>query len=152
MGSILLNRPKALNALTLDMIRALDKQLDVSGPFPYTCVCVYVCRLSKPITPLAVPRSTQCRSGFPSLVKQWKTDSAVSLVTLRGAGGKAFCAGGDVVAMAKERGTDGTLRRDFFREEYIVDYKLATYPKPVVALIDGITMGGMVSACVQVGG
>lgn len=106
---ITLARPKALNALNLDMVRA--------------------------ITPKVVA---------------WNTDPSTSVILMDGAGDKAFCAGGDVVDVAKSgrggpdgKGTDGgQLSRDFFREEYILDHMLARLSKPYVALIDGITMGG----------
>src|SRR3712207_4669279 len=82
-GLVTLNRPQALNALTLEMIRAFDPQL-----------------------------------------KAWEADPAIQAVVVRGAGGKAFCAGGDVRAAAEDglkmkRGEgDGALTRAFFFEEY----------------------------------
>lgn len=61
-------------------------------------------------------------------------------------GAKAFCAGGDVVAVVKSgRGGDdgGAMARDFFREEYVLDHILATMEEtPYIAIMDGITMGG----------
>ena len=70
---------------------------------------------------------------------------------MKGAGGKAFCAGGDVVAIAESsKGSDGgELSRSFFREEYVLDYLLATLKKPYIAIIDGITMGGGVGLSVN---
>jgi enoyl-CoA hydratase/carnithine racemase len=94
-----LNRPAALNALTLGMIEGLAASLDA-----------------------------------------WERDARVRLVVLRGAGGKAFCAGGDVRAMYENRGNEANAR--FMATEYALDYRIHTYPKPVVALIDGIVMGG----------
>jgi len=72
----------------------------------------------------------------------WAGDDAIRAVVLRGAGDKAFCAGGDVVALC-DSFRDGTpLHRRFFADEYQLDYLLHRYPKPVVALMDGIVMGG----------
>lgn len=74
---------------------------------------------------------------------EWEHDPAVAVVVLDGAGERGFCAGGDVrtlydqvvVGRADETAT-------FFRVEYAVDARIAEYAKPVVALADGITMGG----------
>lgn len=99
LGLITLNRPKALNALTLDMIRALDAQLI-----------------------------------------EWATDPSIASVMIRGAGEKAFCAGGDVVAL-HQPGND-KLIVEFFRDEYRLNRTIFRYPKPYLALIDGFTMGG----------
>lgn len=76
------------------------------------------------------------------MVRQWASDDAVKVVVLEGAGSKAFCAGGDVVAVAHSTKGDKELSRAFFKEEYILDYHLSQLKKPYVALIDGITMGG----------
>ena len=106
-GWITLNRPAALNALTLNMIRQMDQKL------------------------LA-----------------WVTDPAVAFVVITGAGDKAFCAGGDVKAVAidslalREGKGTGQLASDFFREEYILNNRIHSYPKPYVSLINGIVMGG----------
>jgi enoyl-CoA hydratase len=97
-----LARPKALNALTLEMIRAL----------------------------------------YPRL-RAWAADPAVRAVVIEGEGDRAFCAGGDVRAVyesVKTRPSD--MHRVFFAEEYQVNRLIHRYPKPYVALIDGITMGG----------
>jgi enoyl-CoA hydratase len=109
-----LNRPKALNALNLAMIEALDPQL-----------------------------------------RAWESDPGVRAVVIRGAGDRAFCAGGDVRAcwdagLAMKRGEgDGRLTREFFRGEYRLNRRIHAYPKPYVALIDGITMGGGVGLSVH---
>lgn len=73
----------------------------------------------------------------------WAADSAVTRVIVRGAGEKAFCAGGDIRALhdlGKAGDVDAAL--SFWREEYQVNALIARYPKPYVALIDGIVMGG----------
>ena len=103
LGIVTLNRPRALNALSLGMIRALDRAL----------------------------------IGFAQ-------DDAIGAVLIRGAGEKAFCAGGDVRALVvAPAGLDkAQLARDFFAEEYRLNLRIHTFPKPFVALIDGVTMGG----------
>ena len=108
-GRITLNRPKALNALDLPMIRAIAAAL----------------------------------AG-------WRDDPAVHAVTIEGAGGRAFCAGGDIRAIR-----DAALAGDtasvhaFFSEEYAVNRMIAEYPKPYIALIDGICMGGGIGLSVH---
>ena len=99
-ATVTLNRPDALNALSLDMLRRLDALLD-----------------------------------------QWQHSSLVRTIILRGAGDRAFCAGGDVRAVYQDvlAGRDPT---EFFRVEYALDYRIHTFPKPIVAVIDGIVMGG----------
>ncbi len=74
----------------------------------------------------------------------WEKDPKVKAVILRGAGDRAFCAGGDVVGLYREMkdGSGGTLRRDFFRDEYIVNRRIYRFAKPWISLIDGIDMGG----------
>lgn len=101
-GTLLMNRPKALNALDQPMI-----------------------------------------DGFAAAIAQWRDDPAVALVLLEGAGGKAFCAGGDVRAMraAVLAGDLATVNR-FFSSEYAVNQGIAEFPKPWVSLIDGVCMGG----------
>jgi enoyl-CoA hydratase len=105
---VTLNRPKALNALTLGMIREMQPQMDA-----------------------------------------WATDDAVKAVVIRGAGEKSFCAGGDVRAVW-QAGKDGDrLTRDFFYEEYKLNRTIHAFPKPYVALIDGIVMGGGIGVSVH---
>lgn len=106
-GLVTLNRPKALNALTLGMIRLFDPQL-----------------------------------------RAWAADPAIKAVVIQGAGEKAFCAGGDVVSLyeagkaARGGQGDGANIRAFFSEEYVLNRLIKNLPKPYVALIDGISMGG----------
>jgi enoyl-CoA hydratase len=100
-GLITLNRPRALNALTLTMVGALRRQLAA-----------------------------------------WADDPAVGCVVIRGAGDRAFCAGADIRAL-RQSGLDGTsYARDFLREEYLLNSQIKHYPKPYIALIRGICMGG----------
>jgi enoyl-CoA hydratase/carnithine racemase len=69
-------------------------------------------------------------------------DPEVYAVLIKGSGDKAFCAGGDIRALYQSFQESGSLHREFFIKEYPLDYSLYSYPKPYVALLDGITMGG----------
>lgn len=116
-----LNRPKALNALSLEMCNQLKT--------------------------LLVERINVA-------------DSTVGAFVVKGNGGKAFCAGGDVKSIWQElaslesenaplgSGKPGYLHTDFFRQEYIMNYLLGTSLKPQVSLWDGIVMGGGVGVSV----
>ncbi|NUX56629.1 enoyl-CoA hydratase/isomerase family protein [Paraburkholderia youngii] len=76
------------------------------------------------------------------LVEQCRTDPGIVALVLKGAGDKGFCAGGDVREVHR-LATQGDPRwLAFFVDEYRLDYALHTFPKPVVALLDGIAMGG----------
>ncbi|NIF51569.1 enoyl-CoA hydratase/isomerase family protein [Burkholderia sp. Ax-1724] len=101
-GFIELERPKALNALSTGMIRAMHAALD-----------------------------------------QWREDPEVLAVVVRSQHARAFCAGGDIRFMyeAAQRG-DQASRDTFFTEEYRLNHAIFTYPKPYVALMNGIVMGG----------
>jgi enoyl-CoA hydratase len=85
----------------------------------------------------------------------WAADPAVAMVVVRGSGDRAFCAGGDVRAvyedgLARKRGeSDGALLRGFFFDEYRMNRRIKTFPKPYIALIDRITMGGGVGLSVH---
>lgn len=98
LGLLTLQRPAALNALDLGMVRALTKALDA-----------------------------------------WAADDGVTVVAIRGEGPRAFCAGGDIRAWVAE-GPQSALA--FLVEEYRLNHRIAAYPKPFVALMHGITMGG----------
>ncbi|HZZ24233.1 MAG TPA: enoyl-CoA hydratase/isomerase family protein [Roseiarcus sp.] len=101
-GVIVLNRPEALNALTLTMVRLIAAALD-----------------------------------------EWEGDGAVDRIVLLGAGERAFCAGGDIRRLYDlGRASDHDAQLTFWREEYQLDRRIKTYPKPIVALVDGIAMGG----------
>jgi enoyl-CoA hydratase len=107
-GLITLNRPKALNALTLAMVREMHPQL-----------------------------------------AEWARDPQIAHVVVRAAGEKAFCAGGDIRQL-RDWGQAGDRRiRDFYREEYRLNTFIKRYPKPYVALVDGIVMGGGVGVSVH---
>jgi len=85
------------------------------------------------------------------VIPGWERDPAIKAVVLRGAGDRAFCAGGDVTNLYREsrENPSGTLRRDFFRDEYIVNRRIYRYAKPWISLIDGIDMGGGVGLSVH---
>ncbi len=104
-GRITLNRPKALNALSLDMIRALTEAL-----------------------------------------LRWREDPRVEVVTIRGTGKEgpfgAFCAGGDIRFFHRAALAGDPRLEDFFTEEYTLNHLVHRYPKPYVAFMDGIVMGG----------
>ena len=104
-GCITLNRPKALNALSLDMVRAITQAL-----------------------------------------KGWRDDPHVLAIVVRGMGKEgpfgSFCAGGDI-RFFHEAALSGDERLDaFFTEEYSLNHLIHTYPKPYIAFMDGIVMGG----------
>lgn len=100
-GIITLNRPKALNALTLGMVRAMMLQL-----------------------------------------KAWAQDTHVQAVVIRGAGDRAFCAGGDIRALYDSGREKTDYASAFWGEEYQLNTLIKEYPKPYVALIQGVVMGG----------
>ncbi len=108
-GRLLLNRPKALNALDLAMIRACSDSLST-----------------------------------------WRDDPHVHAVVIEGAGDRAFCAGGDIRALRDQQVAGDRASVDqFFTEEYALNLMIANYPKPYVALIDGICMGGGIGMSVH---
>ncbi|MCH7861694.1 MAG: enoyl-CoA hydratase/isomerase family protein, partial [Proteobacteria bacterium] len=72
----------------------------------------------------------------------WREDPAVEIVLIDHAEGRGFCAGGDIRMIATSGAGDGSQARDFFRVEYRLNHALFTYAKPIVAFMDGITMGG----------
>ncbi|WP_395628549.1 enoyl-CoA hydratase/isomerase family protein [Sphingorhabdus sp.] len=74
---------------------------------------------------------------------QWRDDPAVKCVVIDHADGRGFCAGGDIAFLRNSAMNDvGESGRQFFHDEYQLNHLLITYPKPVVAFMDGITMGG----------
>ncbi|MBL8544588.1 MAG: enoyl-CoA hydratase/isomerase family protein, partial [Hyphomonadaceae bacterium] len=83
-----------------------------------------------------------CREMIAALLA-WRGDDSVRAVMLDHASGtRGFCAGGDIRMLAASGKADGREAREFFYTEYQLNHLLFTYPKPVVALIDGVTMGG----------
>lgn len=72
----------------------------------------------------------------------WVDDPDVATVLITGAGDRGLCAGGDVVALYDDARTGGDFGERFWRDEYHLDLAIADYPKPVVAVMDGIVLGG----------
>ncbi len=105
LGLITLNRPKALNALSLAMVRELNHVL-----------------------------------------QQWQDDAQVSAVVVRGSNKEgpfgAFCAGGDIRYFHQAALSGDVTLEDFFTEEYSLNHLIQNYPKPYIAFMDGIVMGG----------
>ncbi|MCS3515527.1 enoyl-CoA hydratase/isomerase family protein [Pseudomonas grimontii] len=75
-------------------------------------------------------------------LQAWSDDPQVHAVVLRGAGEKAFCAGGDIRSLYDSFKSGDTLHEDFFVEEYALDLAIHHYRKPVLALMDGFVLGG----------
>lgn len=101
LGILTLNRPAALNALNLTMVRQLSQALD-----------------------------------------DWKSNPAIDAIVLRGAGDKAFCAGGDIRAIYDSVKAGNQDYLTFFAEEYRLVQEIHRYGKPTIALMDGYVMGG----------
>lgn len=104
-GFLILDRPKALNSLSLSMIRKLTQ-----------------------------------------ILLNWRADPGINAVVICSSNDKAFCAGGDIrffydAACANPAGGSALLE-DFFTEEYALNHLIHQYPKPYIALMDGVAMGG----------
>jgi enoyl-CoA hydratase len=100
-GVIRLNRPKAINAVTLEMFRGIDRALD-----------------------------------------EFENDPAVGLILLEGAGERGMCAGGDIRALWESANEGRNLGKVLWREEYLLNARIAKLSKPYVAFMDGLVMGG----------
>lgn len=100
-GHLMLNRPRAINALTHEMVGTIQATLDA-----------------------------------------WVTDPDVKTVLLSGSGDRGLCAGGDIVSIYHDALAKGTASASFWADEYHLDATIAAYPKPFVALMDGIVLGG----------
>ncbi|MFH8839244.1 enoyl-CoA hydratase/isomerase family protein [Streptomyces sp. NPDC017868] len=72
----------------------------------------------------------------------WEHDPAVATVVIEGAGERGLCAGGDIRAIHEDARAGGSASAAFWRDEYRLNARIARYPKPYVALMDGIVMGG----------
>jgi enoyl-CoA hydratase len=82
-----------------------------------------------------------CRAVIDAL-DRWASDAGVEAVLIDHLEGRGFCAGGDIRMIAESGAKDGAEARDFFRTEYRMNHRLFAYAKPIVAFMDGITMGG----------
>jgi enoyl-CoA hydratase len=81
--------------------------------------------------------------AMSAALSEWARDDAIKAVMIDHAEGRGFCAGGDIVLLRESALNDGGVSgRRFFHDEYQLNHQLFTYPKPIVAFMDGITMGG----------
>lgn len=80
--------------------------------------------------------------AIATALAQWADNSAIEAVLIDHAEGRGFCAGGDIRMLAESGKADGKQARQFFFEEYRMNYALFSYAKPVITVMDGITMGG----------
>ena len=80
--------------------------------------------------------------GIDKALDQFETDPAVALVLLEGAGERGLCAGGDIRGLYESSREGGDLGKRFWRQEYIMNARIARFPKPYVAFMDGLVMGG----------
>ncbi|MEZ0606796.1 enoyl-CoA hydratase/isomerase family protein [Paraburkholderia sp. IW21] len=101
---------------------------------------VAIITLNRPSTLNAL--SHEMVQNFASLIECCRTDRNVVAVVLEGAGANGFCAGSDVRSLYRDAMTGIGNWRQFFVDEYRLDYALHRFHKPVVALMDGATMGG----------
>jgi len=97
-------------------------------------------RLNRPKAIHAL-NTAMCRAMLDALTA-WRDDPTVEAVMIDHAEGRGFCAGGDIRMIAESGASDGAEARAFFRVEYQLNHALFTYAKPIVAFMDGITMGG----------
>ncbi|MCZ4080229.1 enoyl-CoA hydratase/isomerase family protein [Rhodococcus sp. H36-A4] len=75
-------------------------------------------------------------------LEKWAVDDEVELVLLTGAGERGLCAGGDIVSIYHDAKEGGSGSKVFWRDEYILNAAIARFPKPYVAIMDGVVMGG----------
>jgi enoyl-CoA hydratase len=85
--------------------------------------------------------TAMCETMSEALLK-WRHNESVEAIVIDHGEGRGFCAGGDVVMLARSGNTDAEEAKRFFFAEYRLNHLLFTYPKPTVAIMDGITMGG----------
>src|SRR4029078_8646966 len=85
--------------------------------------------------------SVGVRRRLDQALREWAVDPHVSLVAIRGEGPRAFCAGGDIRALY-DAGPGSSYTEIFYRHEYALNRRIFRFPKPYVALVDGIVMGG----------
>jgi enoyl-CoA hydratase len=81
--------------------------------------------------------------AMSAALAEWEKDDAIHAVILDHDDGRGFCAGGDIAMLRDSALTDGGVAgRRFFHDEYQLNHQMFTYPKPIVAFMDGVTMGG----------
>ncbi|KQR83197.1 enoyl-CoA hydratase/isomerase family protein [Sphingomonas sp. Leaf343] len=110
-----------------------DILVTVEGPVAYL-------RLNRPKAIHALNLS-MCEA-ITAALEDWRADTAIEAIILDHAEGRGFCAGGDIRMLADSGSGDGSDARAFFATEYRMNHRLFTYVKPIVAFMDGITMGG----------
>ncbi|SDU06083.1 enoyl-CoA hydratase/isomerase family protein [Stappia sp. ES.058] len=88
-------------------------------------------------------------TAFVEKLEEWREEDAVRCVVVRAAGEKAFCAGGDIRRIYDQGTAGDPAQVAFFADEYRLNVQIKRYPKPYVALIDGIVMGGGVGVSVH---
>lgn len=87
--------------------------------------------------------TTDMCAAMTGALLRWKDDPAIKVIQIQHAEGtRGFCAGGDIRMLAESGKGDGRAAREFFHTEYRLNHLLMVYPKPIVALMDGVTMGG----------
>lgn len=86
--------------------------------------------------------TTEMCAAVIAALDSWGEDSAIEAILIDHADGRGFCAGGDIRMIAESGASDGMAAREFFRTEYRMNHRLFTHAKPIVAFMDGITMGG----------
>ncbi|MFL6829357.1 MAG: enoyl-CoA hydratase/isomerase family protein [Sphingomicrobium sp.] len=86
--------------------------------------------------------TTEMCATMSAALLDWRDDPDVQAVIIDHASGRGFCAGGDVVTLARSGSGDASDAKRFFFEEYRLNHLLFGYPKPTIAIMDGITMGG----------
>ncbi|WP_454279176.1 enoyl-CoA hydratase/isomerase family protein [Sphingomonas sp. Marseille-Q8236] len=97
-------------------------------------------RLNRPRAIHALTRE-MCE-GVLAALEDWRGDLSVEAIIIDHAEGRGFCAGGDIRLLAESGAGDGEAARGFFHAEYRMNHRLFAYAKPIVAVMDGITMGG----------
>ena len=85
--------------------------------------------------------TAMCEAMIEALLA-WRADPAVSLIMIDHSGERGFCAGGDIRMLAESGAKDSVEARQFFHTEYRLNALLGSYPKPTLAIMDGIVMGG----------
>lgn len=90
---------------------------------------------------------SMCISMYEKL-NEWAQESRIKAVIVRGSGDRAFCAGGDIRSLYESRGQP-VPEKNFFWHEYRLNRRIFHYPKPYIALLDGLTMGGGVGISVN---
>lgn len=80
--------------------------------------------------------------GIDAALDRFESDPAIAVVVLEGAGERGLCAGGDIRGLYESSRAGGDLGKMFWRQEYVMNARIAKYPKPYVAFMDGLVMGG----------